>query len=338
MTSGCDSIAVLEAAYAWREDESCWLGAVVDALAPFGFGAGTLSYLLEFDPKLQLRCAAAKGAPLDATVFRDTFGRLPDEFNLAAHAPSNKFVSVQEAGTRTAALLGASPAALTSALGYVVPPSWGLRPGDAGRFCWATIFFCAPDARPSRATIAQLGHLAPHLASAARLRFAMTDAPHADDEATEAVLEAGGAIVDARGAARSPRAREHLAALARTIDRARTRRGRAAAADALTSWTALIDGRWSIVESFEADGRRYLLARRNAPDLPEPLALSASERAVTALAVQGQPHKLVAYALGMSRDTVHRRLQSAMRKLRVSSRAELIRVYAPLFAGLGSPG
>ncbi len=334
MTNGRDPIAVLEAAYAWHDDEARWLGGVVDALAPFGLGGGILSYLVRLEGELRISSVATRAAPIDAAFFLGTFERLPRDIRRVMHTPSSAFVSVQTSTSETAELFGSSVADLETRIGYAPPPCWGFRPGDAGRFCWASVFLASPDARPPRQTTSLLANVAPHLASAARLRLAAQAAPSADDEATEAVLDVDGTIRDARGDARARRAREHLAELARQIDRARTRSGRAAAAEALATWTALLDGRWTVVESYERDGRRFLLARKNAPNLRDPGALSPKERAVVALAVQGQPHKLMAYSLGLSRDRVHAHLRSAMRKLRVSSRAELIRAYARVFAGV----
>lgn len=90
-------------------------------------------------------------------------------------------------------------------------------------------------------------------------------------------------------------------------------------AEALALWRGLVDGRWALVDRFEYDGRRYLVARRN-----EHEALSPRERQVVAHVVMGRGNKFVAHALGVSTSSVATHLAAAMRKLGVRSRAELV--------------
>lgn len=75
------------------------------------------------------------------------------------------------------------------------------------------------------------------------------------------------------------------------------------------------------------------MARRNEHELPDPRALTARERAVVHLAVLGKSNKLIAYELGLSTSTVATYLSWAMRKLRVTSRVELIRLARQLAGG-----
>ena len=80
-----------------------------------------------------------------------------------------------------------------------------------------------------------------------------------------------------------------------------------------------------MVETVERDGKRFLLARRNPLPSRDLLALTKEEGDVVWLVVQGHSTKFVAYELGLSVGTVARRLTRAMRKLRVTSRRELLR-------------
>lgn len=93
-----------------------------------------------------------------------------------------------------------------------------------------------------------------------------------------------------------------------------------------------MDGRWSLVDRIERDGRRYVLARRNAPDVRDPKALTERERAVVAFAALGHQNKLIAYALGLGLcpSAIATELASARRKLRFASRAALVREFAAL--------
>src|SRR5512139_1510071 len=65
-------------------------------------------------------------------------------------------------------------------------------------------------------------------------------------------------------------------------------------------WQALVSGRRSIVESVEGHGKRYLLARRNAPGVACPRTLTECERAVLALAAAGHSNNAVCHELGLS--------------------------------------
>jgi DNA-binding NarL/FixJ family response regulator len=88
-----------------------------------------------------------------------------------------------------------------------------------------------------------------------------------------------------------------------------------------------VDGRWSLVDHVEADGRRVVLARRNPPGVRDPRALTARERDVLAHVAQGHGNKHVAYALGLSATTVATHLRRALRKLGLRSRRDAIRLF-----------
>lgn len=160
-----------------------------------------------------------------------------------------------------------------------------------------------------------------HLLAALRLRTAL-------EAHTEAVVEPGGRVLHAEGVATHESAREALRHAAIHVDRVRTRAGAREAETALERWHALVSGRWSLVDSFESDGRRYLVARKNDPELQLPCELSQRERQIVAYAALGHPNKYIAYVLGLAPSTVSSHLVSAMKRLSVKSRAELARVWA----------
>src|SRR5262249_38062404 len=86
-------------------------------------------------------------------------------------------------------------------------------------------------------------------------------------------------------------------------------------------------GEWSLVDHFEASGRRYLLARRNDPQVAQPRALTLRERQVLAYAAVGHSQKFIAFELGLAPSTVAQHLTSGMRKLGVKSRLDLARFF-----------
>ena len=157
---------------------------------------------------------------------------------------------------------------------------------------------------------------------------AVADANTPSMEEADAVLSPSGALEHARPPAQSREAREALRRAARAIDRARTK-SRSDEDAALDAWQGLVAGRWSLVDRFDSDGRRYLVARRNDPDVPDPRALTRRERQVLAYAALGHPLKLVAYSLGLSVSTIALHRARAMRKLGLRSQAEVVRLFTP---------
>jgi DNA-binding CsgD family transcriptional regulator len=185
-----------------------------------------------------------------------------------------------------------------------------------------------PDTRwPSRREAATWTRIAAHIAAGARLR-AVADAKTPSMEEADAVLSPSGALEHARPPAQGREAREALRRAARAIDRARTK-SRSDEDAALDAWQGLVAGRWSLVDRFDSDGRRYLVARRNDPDVPDPRALTRRERQVLAYAAMGHPLKLVAYSLGLSVSTIALHRARAMRKLGLRSQAEVVRLFTP---------
>lgn len=163
------------------------------------------------------------------------------------------------------------------------------------------------------------GRVAAHLAAGLRLRRGVEAAlSHAD-----AVLQPDGRIEHVADAAADGAEREGLRRAAVAIDKAR---GSARASDAdgaLAAWTALVQGRWSLVDHFDTDGRRYLLARRNPVVNDGPAALSERQRQILALRAAGHPLKMIAYELGFSISTVALDLSRGLRALGLRSADEL---------------
>jgi DNA-binding NarL/FixJ family response regulator len=95
---------------------------------------------------------------------------------------------------------------------------------------------------------------------------------------------------------------------------------------ALKDWRALLAGRWSLVDHFDSDGRRFVVARRNAPPAARVRGLSEDQVRVARLAALGHPIKLIAYELGRSPRTIQNNLAIAMAKLGAGSRVELARL------------
>lgn len=174
--------------------------------------------------------------------------------------------------------------------------------------------------------------LAAHLEAGHRLRENLaaqsaseqptTDLPHD----AEAIFDARSyRITDVIGRAKTDTAMRRLRQAAVAVDRARGAMRRDDPYHALTIWRALVDGRWSTVDWFDTDGRRFVLAIPNPPDIRDPRGLSERERQVVAYVSQGHTNKMIGYRLGLSRSRVSLLLRSAMRKLGVRTRTELVK-------------
>lgn len=164
--------------------------------------------------------------------------------------------------------------------------------------------------------------LTAHMASGLRLRQRLAGTDPRDAPA-EAVFDGGGRLFDASGPARAEGVRERLRAAVRAVDRARTAAGREEADVALAAWQGLLEGRWSLVDRFDSDGRRFVVALRNDPEHPDPRGLSQRERQVAELVGLGQATKQIAYALGTTPSSVENSAARAIRKLGLANRAEL---------------
>jgi len=180
-------------------------------------------------------------------------------------------------------------------------------------------------AAPKRRTLAHedtLMRLSAHVATAYRLRRRLRDTA----VASEALLTPAGRVEHAEGEAQLRAARDLLSEATRAIERARGRMRRESPDEAVASWRGLVSARWSLVDRFERDGKRYVVARRNDPRSDGPNVLSTRERQVAMLVVLGHATKLIAYELGLSAATVRVLVARACSKLGVASRRELARV------------
>jgi DNA-binding CsgD family transcriptional regulator len=152
-------------------------------------------------------------------------------------------------------------------------------------------------------------------------------------EAPAAVVDPSGDVVHATGPARSADLRQRLGRAVRNIDAARSSRGADDTQEALAMWEGLLDGRWSLIEHVERDGRRYVVVYENPPEVRDPRALTPRERAVVELVARGRSNKHAAHELRVSLGTVAKLLQRALDKLGFESRHQLIWVHGRLRRG-----
>lgn len=325
-----DPLRIVEAAYAWVEDEAKWLDGIVRASEPYALGAGVVAFTVTCDGRTKIETLrASESTPSSiAEVVGRFCEHLPASIGAEVFAPTEFVGNAAYRLERLAKARTVSVAALSSNI--AVPPLWALIAGAPMMRSLVILFPAkqedvvqASDPFPHRDS-RLLGLAGAHLGAALRLRH-LGQAPSADDETIDAVLTPSGNILHAKAGAAHARVRASLSEAVLRSERARGQLRHVDSVEAMEHWTALVGGRYSIVETSERDGKRFLLARKNSLRGPDLLALTKEESDVVWLTAQGHSHKYVAYELGLSVASIVRRLRSAMLKLRVSSRRDLLR-------------
>ena len=188
-------------------------------------------------------------------------------------------------------------------------------------------FWMPASAEPPAAERAIYRRMAHHLAAAHRYRRRLR-AGHAGQsrrdptEGAEAILDARRRVVHAVGEAATRAGRDVLITASRARDLAHSTKG--GAREGLRRWSPLVSARWTLVDSFESSGARYVVARENQTQVRGLAALSDRERQVVACLAIGQSTKEIAYALGISGATVRVLIVRATGKMGVGSRAALL--------------
>ncbi len=328
-----DCVRIIEAAYAATiESEEAWLREVLEPFEPLSLGLGVLATGWDLAgtaprPRLEVRGRTVRPEAAQAlervhrvvareqpaamrAMLRPTPGvvcwlsRVGSALPLPFREQTRAFFAGTGVGD-TLAVLAAEPGGPTVVVSLPSPQKVVIPPR----------------------TVRQLERVTAHLCTAVRLRARLRAAGESGAE-IEAVLDPGGNVCDASAGASTATARASLTAAVRSVERARGSLRRTDPEEALSIWHALFDGRWSILERTESDGKRFLLARRNAPDFRDPKALAPGERDVLAYAARGFSNKYIGYLLGVAASTVASRLSSGLRKLSLASRREAIELLA----------
>jgi DNA-binding CsgD family transcriptional regulator len=322
-----DAIAIVEAAYDPEGDDDAWFGRVVDSTTPLlDRGLGVLAWRYEVTESARMRIWSSRyagGSVAQAARMLEGLGGATAEMT----PEQNRMAYVESAPVNTVSgMYGGAPRD---------QPRFGHHLASMGVHDmlvvlsrnpsrYGCVFASAlPEVRsPSASDMRTWTRIAAHVAAGCRLRHEVAD------EGDAAVLAPNGRVEHAEGDAQAKSAREALRDAALRIDRARSK-SRGDPDEALSLWQGLIAGRWSLVDRFDSDGKRYLVARRNAPHVSDPRALTLRERQVLAYLAMGHPHKLIAYSLGISVAAVSAHRTSAIRKLGLRTHAEIVQLFAP---------
>ena len=311
-----DLLGVLEAAYRLDGDDGTWLARVVDRAARAGLdrGLGVCGMLYDLTDGVRIWEPVTRGTPegaLDAlrALEGSTTPELARRFLIATPT-----CSTMSARLRLGARMLQHPAHQTFLAPLGIVDFLGVaatEPTGSGCLVGAPL----PEVtKVPRGEAHAWARVAAHLAAGLRLRrrkapMAAVLSPtgkveHAEDSAKgslEALRDGARAMVDAQ----------------RTSD----------VPSGLEAWRALVDGRFSLVDQFDHDGKRYVVAFRNEPTAPNLHAsLTDREAQVLGYLAQGHANKLIGYELGLSPSTVAMHLSNASSKLCAKSRVELVRL------------
>ncbi len=197
----------------------------------------------------------------------------------------------------------------------------GLDPSGVG--CMLTLGCREAEFEVSDEQAAIFRRLAGHLAAAFRCRRRLAPTRvrrHSHD--ADAVFEADGRLLHAEGSVRTER--KWLAGKALELETAHVKSKRREGLRALDLWRPLSTARWTLVESFEENGRRYIVARENQAEARSFSDLTDRERQIVVHASLGMSNKQIAFALGISDATVRVLMARAAKRFGVRSRKELL--------------
>lgn len=286
-----DALGVLGAAYVVESDRLQFHDIVGDPLF------ATHATRMAEDAQ---RCAASlSSSPHRRQLLAGTYGRPQPHVTSTADFPASLVLPV------TSNL----PWRSGEALGC-----FGSLDGNRGYFLGPA----SPDRmRVSRRRRQELERLAEHVATGYWLRALRPPATPLAGSAAAVCTPDGRVLHDAGEA---PELSGQLVDAVRNMDRARCRRKRRSTGEATELWQALLAGQYTLVESFERDGRRLILAVRCRTPRP---ALTEREAAVAAAAARGAANKAIAAELGLATGTIGAHLATALRKLGCSSRKSL---------------
>lgn len=322
-TSRGDPISLIEAAYDCEPDEDAWLGRVREASSSFMpkrhlRAAISMVYRAPNAASFHVERASAQGMDAASAVRGLTTDVALDPEYLARTllVKTCEYVS-SVPGWEKQANWGVVRAAYGAIDGFVVN---GL---DASGLGVVTIVLVSARTEAPDRWREMISRVAAHTVAGLRIRRRLASARdrlHASD----AIMTTDGDIKHAVGAARNAKSRERLRRAAHALDEARGPLRRRDADRAVAHWKVLVDSRWSLLDHFERDGKRYLLACGNdAPAAPDAL-LTPRERQVTALAARGHSNKLIAYELGIAASTVGVLIARAAARLGVQTRKGLL--------------
>ena len=318
-----DPISLVEAAYRFEGDEDAWLSRVriaASELLPAANVRASISIVYRAPSATDFAVERMNADGLDGAKAMEA---------LARDASKDPQYIRDSILSRPCDLVGAVPGtehqdgwnAVRSALGavdgFVVN---GLDTAGLGVLSLLFVTKRPVISQPRRST---LSRVAAHVVAGLRIRRRLASAEDRLADA-DAVISPAGDVAHAVRSARVAESRESLRRAARTLERSRGRMRRDDSDRAVLDWRVLVEHRWSLLDHFDRDGKRYILACRNSPLALAGALLTPRERQVVLLAARGHSNKLIGYELGIATSTVGVLLGRAAARLGVRTRRALL--------------
>jgi DNA-binding CsgD family transcriptional regulator len=311
------ALDIIAVSHNWHSAKEAWLANLLEAAAP-ALPPGVL-LALETDltsarPRSEIICGP-NADPAHAAFLRFGHGAAPDWCVKATYGSGRSWISLRECVPdgyfqRADWLEDLRAFRLADMLGVVS------RQDDPQQPSCALFSLCSAPAAATRVERRLWDQVALHLGVAQRLRAAVEEPP-------DAVLGPDGTLLDATPAAASKRSR--LRDLVRAREKVHARVLDRDVEQMFDVWEELATARWSLVDHFDTDGRRYIVARRNPS--PGPLRrLTSRERQVAEFVAQGRTNDWIGAELGLCSATISEHLSNVQRKLGLGSRYELIQL------------
>lgn len=330
----CHAVDVVETAYDLEIEAADWLPRVMEAGGPaFDLGHGVVGVLgtgftEEGQPRVGQLCTPDRSADLPLALAAAT-QEVGHEAVRAVSAKSIGAVVVE----KLSALREERPEfyeAFARKLGCKdMLAVHGHDPGGRGPAFYVPslkLLELSPAAQQTWERIAV------HIATAHRLQRHLTGADDRAGTTIEGIPRNAEALLDPKrfsvshavGAAQGRDASKIIREAAVRIDCARGKLRKHDPAEALRIWKGMVRGRWSLVDWFDTDGRRFVLAMPNLPKLGDPRGLTEREHQVVTYASHGASSKSICYRLGISKQRVSKLLHDGMHKLGVKTPAQLV--------------
>ena len=320
-----DWIALLEAGYSLEGDEPTWLNHVLAQAAPlFDGGFWPIIWTYNFTPTtIQFQNSKSKG-PSRSIKFLHQTVTAPSEVVDYFYRSGVQISSFSEAFLRWPHLRTMA----NRVTGGLVRDALCIKAftGRGSGLGVSNLFL--KKINPTALERKRWPLMASHLGAGLRLR-ALAESLTLDSPSVEGIFDAGGRLYDARDQVKKVSAGKALRDTVRRIDYFRTRAGRSDPDAALGAWEGLVQGRWSLVDHFDSDRRRFVVAIKNDPTYPDPRGLTMRERQVAEFVGLGHSSKEISYTLGVSHSAVTNCTARAQGKLGLSSLAELAAFFAP---------
>ncbi|HEX6839704.1 MAG TPA: LuxR C-terminal-related transcriptional regulator [Polyangia bacterium] len=321
-----DPLAVIETAYQIESDD--WLRQVAESVyRELGAGLGLLAFSYRVIAEERIIVGSSTRIAMDEVpeISLTMMEQLPPDFVRKSFVRCECATQSQAADAEMKALLEPMMETAASAFGWRdVLMLGGMDPNGDGVYFGVWLPEKTTLAPAERAT---WNRVAAHLVAGQRLRRRITAPEQRVPDAADAILRPDGMVEHATGEAELADAREALSQAVRAVENARRNVRRIDAGEAVGAWKVLVSTRWSLVDHFESDGNRYVLARRNDVPLRGYGSLTEREHQAVCRALLGHTNKLIAYDMGISASTVGVLLHRAARKLDAKSRGDLIAKY-----------